>query len=178
MTRRRLQVRAWLAALLAGAATACSPALDWRQARPEGWSVALLMPCRPDAHERQLNLAGAAVVLGMLSCEADGHTFALASAELSDPSRVGPALRALAEAARANLQGQIDDRAPSPVKAMTPQPDAQRWHLHGALPDGRAVRAQTMVFAHGTRVFQATVIGARAGEATADVFFAAIEVRP
>lgn len=44
------------------------------------------------------------------------------------------------------------------------------------MPDGTAVREQVLVFAHGLRVFQATVVGPRADEALAKPFFDSIEV--
>lgn len=170
-------MRAGVCALV-GMLAACSPALDWRQARPHAWGVVLLMPCRPDQHERLVPLADLQVRLGMLVCEADGHTYALATALLAEPAQVGPALLALASAARANLQGRAGPTLPAQVKGMTPRPEAGQWQLQGSLPDGRPVTAQALVFAHGMRVFQATVIGPRTDLAMAQAFFGAIEIPP
>ena len=171
-------VRLAATALLAASAllAACSPALDWRQLHPEGWSLGVALPCRPASLARQVALAGAPVELRLLTCSADGHTFAIASAELTDPARVGPALQALGTAARANVQGQIDTEQPAAVPGMTPYPDARRWQLTGRLPDGVAVREQVLVFGHGLRVFQATVVGPRADERMAQPFFDSIKV--
>ena len=157
---------------------ACSPALDWRQVRPDGWQLQLDLPCRPATQTRLLPLAGAPVELTLLACSVDEHTFALASTDVQDPSRVGPALRALGQTARANVQGQVEQELPAQVKGMTPQADALQWRLRGQRPDGQAVQAQVLVFAHGTRVFQATVIGALADDRLAGPYFAAIEVLP
>ena len=125
---------------------------------------------------RQVALAGAPVELLLLACSADGHTFAIASADLADPARVDPALQALGAAALANVQGQIDAEQPAAVPGMTPYPGARRWQLTGRLPDGVAVREQVLVFARGLRVFQATVVGPRADERMAQPFFDSIEV--
>ena len=165
-------------AVLAGSAllAACSPALDWRQLHPDGWGLGVALPCRPASHARQVALAGAPVELRLLACSADGHTFAIASADLADPARVDPALQALGAAALANVQGQIDAEQPAAVPGMTPYPGARRWQLTGRLPDGVAVREQVLVFAHGLRVFQATVVGPRADERMAQPFFDSIEV--
>lgn len=160
------------------ALAACSLALDWRQVRPEGWGAALLMPCRPDQHERPLLLAGNTVKMGMLVCEADGQTFALSSAEVADPTQVGPALQALADAARANLKAPISAPAAMQVKGMTPHPLAGRWAWRGQLPDGRPVLAQVMLFSRGSRVYQATLIGPHVDPALAQTFFDAIELSP
>ncbi len=169
-----------LAALLLAAAGlgACSPALDWRQLRPEGWGLALSIPCRPASHERQVPLAGVPVALMLMACSAEGHTFAVASADLVDPARVGPALLALGQAARANVQGQIEDEKAATVSGMTPHPAARRWRLRGQLPDGQPVVEEVLVFAHGTRVFQVTLIGPQAGETLVQPFFDTVEVLP
>jgi hypothetical protein len=162
----------WLAALTA--LSACSPALDWREVRPEGWGLVASWPCRPTGQSRQVALAGPAVTLDLQACSADGHMFALASADLADPARVGPALRALGDAARANVQGRVEAVRPAAVPGMTPNADARWWQLQGRLPDGQPVHEHVLVFAHGLRVFQATVVGAQAGEAQATLFFDAI----
>ena len=159
-------------------ALACSPVLDWRQARPEGWGVTLLMPCRPDHHERQVPLAKLQVRMGMLVCEADSHTYALVSAVLTDPAQVGPALLALSSATQANLRGRSGPPLAAQVKGMTPRPEAGRWQVQGHLPDGRPVTAQALVFARGMRVYQATVIGPRSDAARAQAFFDAIDLQP
>lgn len=155
---------------------ACSPALDWRQVRPDGWGLQAAMPCRPDQMQRQVALAGAPVALSLLVCSTDGHSFALASADLVDPARVAPALQALLQAAQVNVQGQVLAEQPAAVPGMTPHPAALRRQLSGQMPDGRAVREQVLVFAKGLRVFQATVMGPLAGPAQASPFFEAIEL--
>lgn len=164
--------------LLLGAALlgACAPALDWRQMRPDGWSLAVALPCKPASHARQVPLAGAPVELTLMACTAEDHTFAIASADLVDPARIGPALLALGEAARANVQGVVQSEQPARVLGMTPHPAARLLRLRGRLPDGQAVAEQVLVFAHGPRVYQATLVGPRADEALARPFFDAIEV--
>ena len=134
------------------------------------------LPCRPADVARQVALAGAPVELRLLACSADGHTFAIASADMADPARVDPALQALGAAALANIQGRIDAEQPAAVPGMTPYPAARRWLATGHLPDGAAVREQVLVFAHGLRVFQATVVGPRADDTLAKPFFESIEV--
>lgn len=173
-----LPVRLVATLLVAGAAllSACSPALDWRQLRPDGWGLGVSLPCRPANQARQVPLAGAPVELRLLACSADGHTFAIASADMADPARVDLALQALGAAALANVQGRIDAEQPAAVPGMTPYPSARRWQVSGRLPDGAAVREQVLVFAHGLRVFQATVVGPRVDDGLAAPFFESIEV--
>ena len=168
----------WLAVALSMGLQACAPALDWRQMQPGGWTVGVSLPCRPSPLARTLPLAGAPVNMTMLSCTADDHLFAVAMADMADPSRLGPALRALGEAARANLQAQVLSEAPARVPGMTPQDEARRWSLAGRRPDGQAVRMQVLVFAHGTRVYQATVLGPSADDTRARPLFDGLAVRP
>lgn len=123
-------------------------------------------------------LAGQPVALMMLACTADGHTFALASAELGDPGRVGPVLQALGQAAQVNVQATVVAEQPARVPGMTPNLSARRWLLHGRLPNGQAVIEQVQVFAHGTRVFQAAVIGPVADGSRVDPFLEALKVLP
>lgn len=156
----------------------CAPALDWRQFQPEGWPLQLALPCKPADQQRQIPLAGARVALRMLSCSADDHVFAVASTDVGDPARVEPALQALAAAARANVQATVLGEQAANVPGMTPQAAARRWRLRGQLPDARVVTEQLQVFAHGTRVFQASVIGPAADDTRTAPFFDALQVRP
>jgi hypothetical protein len=160
-------------AVLAGLVLAgCSPTLDWRQVRPEGWGLVASWPCRPTLQVRPVALAGPAVELGLLSCSAGGHRFAIASADVADPARVGPALQALGAAA----QGVIESERAASVSGMTPQPAARWWRVQGQLPDGAPVREQVLLFAQGMRVFQATLVGPVADDTLARTFFDAIEL--
>lgn len=71
---------------------ACSPTLDWRTVRQEASPVSAVLPCKPERAERAVPLRGPQappVTLYMLSCEAGGHTFAVASAKLPDPLPAG-----------------------------------------------------------------------------------------
>lgn len=165
-----------LMALLALQMAGCSPALDWRQIRPEAWSLSATMPCRPDSQQRQVSLAGAQATLGLWVCSADGFTFALASVDAVEPARVGPVLQALLASAQTNVQGRIKTRRPAAVPGMTPHPDAVHLHLDGQMPDGRVVQVQVLVFVHGLRVFQATALGQGLGPAQAGPFFDGIEI--
>ena len=176
---------AWAAALAraalgvvvcAGGLAACSPVLDWRQLRPDGWGILVSLPCRPASQARSVPLVGPPVELLLMACSADGHTFAIASANMAEPGRVGPALQALGAAALANVRGQVEAEQPAAVPGMTPQPAARRWLARGQRTDGTVVREQVLVFAHGLRVFQATVVGPVADEDRVRPFFESIEV--
>lgn len=184
----------WGLALLGAA---CSPTLDWRELRLDGPGLLAMFPCRPITQSRQLSLAGAAVTMQLQACEAGGHTYAVGLADMHDPAAVGPALVALRAASEGNLGGaagvpgghrpSVDEvrggagAASDPawsVSGATPQAVAGRWQLAGQRPDGAALRMDTAVFARGTWVVQATVLGSAVQPAATAPFFEGLRVVP
>lgn len=154
----------WAGALgltLALALAACAPALDWREVHIGQAGVHAMFPCRPVAQTRELPLGGRAVAMTLHACEAGGATFAVAVADVKDPGQVGAALAELRAASEAKRS---DGAVAAPTAALvvdgaTPQPAAGRWVFQGRRADGTAVPVDTAVFARGTWVVQATVIG-------------------
>jgi hypothetical protein len=171
MLRRLLLCATLLGAML----PACTPALDWREVRVEGGQASALFPCKPKSQSRQAAIGGTPTRMTLLSCEADGHTFALAYADLGDPLRVGPALAEMAAALAVNLQAGPVRSAPLEVPGMTPGAQARRLWFDGRMPDGSPVAEQAALFAHGTRVYQAVVLGARP-DAAAQTFLDSLRI--
>lgn len=159
------------ALLLGLLVAACSPTEDWREVRPAASGAKALFPCKPVSHARPVLLGGAPVDMTLLACEAGGSTYGLMHGDVVDPARVSTALQALADAAAANLGAPGGAALPWHVEGMTPHPLAGRWRLSGRLPDGSTVDEHLVLFAKGTRVFQATVVGASPAVASADNFF-------
>ncbi len=139
---------------------ACTPTLDWREVRPGGSGVQLLMPCKPNSHDRRLSLAGQPVRLSLHACSAGDQTWSLAFADVGDPARMGQVMQQLAQAAGANIAADASQSTPLRVPGATPHDASQTVVYRGHLPDGRPVKMQVWVFAHGTQAFQATVLGA------------------
>jgi hypothetical protein len=166
----RVAVHVAIAIQLAG----CSPALNWRELRPEGSGIVALFPCSPDRHARTVRLAGAPVHMEMLVCDAAGVTFAVSFVDLPDAAAVGPALGQLRAAAQVNLGADTASAVPAQVNGMSGHPNAVRASVRGKLPDGREVQQQALFFAKGLRVYQASVIGARVSAEVADTFFGAL----
>lgn len=158
---------------------ACSPALDWREVRPEGSTARAMFPCRPASQERSIALAGAQVEMRLFVCSAADTVHALGFADVADPARVGPALEEMARAARGNVRGGDAAAAqPASVPGMTPHPAASQWRVAGTLPDGREVEERAVFFSHGTRVYQATMIGRRLNLQAEEEFFGGLRVGP
>jgi hypothetical protein len=163
---------AWGAAL-----AACSPAHDWREVRSADGAVQALFPCRPQLHERRLALAGTTVKLALQACDGGGQTWGLASADLADPARLAQALDELAAAAAANLAA-VPRSSPLQVPGATPHPGSRRVALEGRRPDGEGAQMRVAVFTHGTRVYQASVLGQRLPEEPVGTFLGSLRVLP
>ncbi len=158
------------------ALAACAPALDWRLVRPEDGAVEALFPCKPRSHARSVMLAGSPVRMLMYACSAADHTYALAFADLGDPSRVTRALEQMRKAASANVAGTEASATALAISGMTPNPAAQRVEVKGQLPDGRPVRQEAGFFARATRVYQASIVGPAPDREAADSFFAGLKL--
>lgn len=173
-----MRVRAVPAVLiLACAATACTPALDWREVRPEGAGLVTLFPCKPASYARRVPLAGVTVEMSLSACSAGAVTYAVGYADIGQPQLVARALDELVAAAARNI-GATGAQASTPllVEGMTPNPQAGRQSFAGQLSDGLRVQEQVAVFVRGTRVYQATVVGARLEVEAVETFFGALRL--
>jgi len=152
--------------LVLGAAVSagCSPTFDWHSVPLPGTELVAELPCRPGRFQRDVTVGGVPLKLYMLSCEAGGVTYGVATAEVGDPSRVDAVLKALLDGAAAAIRSA--DPAPGALnlRGVTPFPGNSSAHLHGRRPDGEEVDEAIRVFGRGTRVFQASAIGARLPE--------------
>ena len=155
---------------------ACSPTLDWREVRPVGSELKALLPCKPERVMRGLTLAGAEVQFELLACQAGDVTWALASADVGDPARVGTALAELRRARSLNLNGRETASTPAMVRGLAMSSAAQRFTVVGHRPDGVAVTEESMLFAQGGRVFHAAALGASPAPAAVQSFFDGLEL--
>ena len=164
----------WCGAGLAASLLACSPALNWREIQPPESGAVVMFPCKPDRFVRSVTLAEQKVQMHLASCSADGVTYALSHAELSDPTRIAAALQALRALAASNIGGQAAVMSPLNVPGMTPHPLAERLAIRST--GGRVLYAQVGVFTRGLRVYQATVIGEKLDVEGADTFFTGLRL--
>jgi hypothetical protein len=156
----------------------CSPALDWREMRPDGTELAVSMPCRPGKYQEERQVAGQRAQMRVFACRSNGALFAIGHIRLADATTAGAVLGALAEAARANDRGTIGEAGPAQVAGMTPLAEARHWRWVGIGRDAQPASAWVTVFAYGPNVYQATVVGTPAHEALAQHFRSALAVRP
>ena len=104
------------------------------------------------------------------ACSVDGTMFALAYVDVADPARVGATVLALRRAAAANVKSDDGPRRPLAVRGMTANAESARQSFAGALPDGGRINEHAAFFTKGLRVYQATVLGAKADAASVDTF--------
>lgn len=160
---------------LALSLAACSPALDWREIQPPESGAVVMFPCKPDRFVRSVTLAEQTVQMHLASCSADGVTYALSHAELSDPTRIAAALEALRALAASNIGGQATVMSPLNVPGMMPSRLAERLAIKGG-SEGRVLQAEVGVFTRGLRVYQATVIGEKLDPQGTDTFFTGLRL--
>lgn len=165
-------VRGVTCACVALAALAgCTPALNWREVRPEGTELVALLPCKPDRQTRSVTLAGAAVSMQVLGCNAGGTTWGVATADMGDAARVEDALAGLRAARARNLDGREGEARPATVAGLGPDQRALRLVVDGRRPDGTPVREHALLFAQGTRVFHAAALGGEPSAEALEAFF-------
>ena len=163
--RRRLLGPAALLALVG-----CSPTFDWRSVPLPDTQLVTELPCRPGRFQRDVTVAGMPLKLFMLSCEAGGITYGVATADVGDPGRVDAVLHALRDGAAAAIRSADSPAGALNMPGVTPFSGNSSAHLHGQRPDGETVDEAIRVFGRGTRVFQASVVGAALPEAVVRPF--------
>ena len=149
---------------------ACTPTWDWRSVPLPGTQLVTELPCRPSRFQRDVKVAGVALKLFMLSCETGGVTYGVATADVVDPARVDDVLFGLRDSAAAAIRSSGSPAGALNLRGVTPFNGNYSAHLHGQRPDGETVDEAIRVFARGTRVFQASAVGATLPEAALKPF--------
>jgi hypothetical protein len=152
---------------------ACSPTLNWREVRPEGTPLSLLLPCKPDKAEKVVPLGGPATTLRMLGCDAGGATFAVAVADLGDAAKVAPVLAQWQSLTLANMKA-----GPAPQVSSLKLPGTATALLvkaEGQGADGKPVSGQAAYLAQGSQVFQVVMYAPRITTEVAETFFSSLK---
>ncbi|MGE0100163.1 MAG: hypothetical protein AB7S86_17620 [Hydrogenophaga sp.] len=161
------------------ALSACSPTFNWRELRPQGTPLKVLMPCKPEHASRTVPLAGSGTEMHLHSCDTGGLSFAVAWVDLRELARVDAALVEWPRASLASLRlaPEVADAAQARWDFQMPgAPKALGLSVQGTGPQGQAVLMRAAYFARGTQVFQAAVYGPQLpGEVTA-TFFEALQL--
>ena len=166
------------AATVALLLVACSPTFNWRESQPEGSDAALMFPCRPEHHQRTVQLGAAMLPMQLHVCEAGGAVFSLAVLDVADPAQVTSLLSALRAQALANMSATLTEEREFAPAGATPNAESARVRMLGTRPDGRPVVADAAFFVKGLRLYQATILGSdqAPGREAVDTFFGAIRL--
>ena len=148
-----------MALLALGTLAACSPTFDWRAVPLPGTQLVTELPCKPGRFQRDVIVAGVPLKLFMLSCEVEGVTYGVSTAEVGDPARVDSVLFALHDSAATAIRSSGTVPGALNLRGATPFSGNSSATLHGQRPDGERIEESIRVFARGTRVFQASAVG-------------------
>lgn len=154
---------------------ACSPTLNWREVRPEGTALSLLLPCKPDKAEKQVPLGGKPTALRMLGCDAGGLTFAISAADVGDAAQVPVILLAWQQLTLANMNAAKADSTQALKLAGAPSAPAVWVKANGQRADGAPVVGHAAYFAQGATVFQAVIYGADVKPDVAETYFSGMK---
>ena len=155
---------------LATALAGCDPALNWRETRNNDAGYTVLFPAKPSSFDRTVNLDGLQVMMTMTAAEANGVSFAVATAVIEDEAQRTKALLAMQTAMMRNIQGQIAEQ-----KSVTVKGGATAAQIHATGKSGQAGAPLALFarfFMHKSRVFQVIALGPKEklGADTADTF--------
>ena len=157
--------------------SACSPAFNWRDVRPDNTALSLLLPCKPDKAQRSVPLGGLPTELAMLGCDAGGATFALAVASVADASQMAALQAGWQAATLANMKASGPARiTPLKVPGASVQPPAVLVQASGQRADGQAVTSQAAYFAQGNQLFQAVIYSGKLQPEVAETFFSSLKL--
>lgn len=169
--------RFWSGLFLSGLLLACSPALNWREVRAEAGDLTVLLPCKPDRTSKSVPLGGQPTRLLMMGCEAAGALFAVSVADLGDASRAAEVLAQWQALTLAHIRAAQPQQRTAPVAGADLQPPPVLLGAQGTHPDGQSVQGQSLFFARGSLVFQATIYAPRIAPEAAETFFASIKLQ-
>ena len=154
--------------------TACNPTFNWRDVRPDGTRLALLLPCKPDKAQRTVPMASQPTEMNLLSCDAGGVTFAVSMADVNDAGKTGAVLLQWQSATLTNIKaGSPISRHAFKVPGLANA--AVMVKATGQRGNGQAVSSQAAYFAQDSRVFQAVMYADNISPDVADTFFSGLK---
>lgn len=166
--------------------SACSPALDWRDARLAGAGLSMLLPCKPQVQGRSVEVQGQPWSATLMACDAAGMTFAALALQPTQAPEPG-VMTALGAQRVQDLVRSAPDRwgplagdqaAPPSVKLPAGAQQAQ-WSRHTrAAPGAAATHTLALFMATPQGLVQLSVHGQRLDESAIENFFGQLKVSP
>ena len=154
--------------------SACNPTFNWRDVRPDGSRLALLMPCKPDKAQKAVSMVGQATDLMVLSCDAGGATFGVAIADVKDAARATAALAQWQSATLSNMKAVANTPAAA-IKLAGLTSTGVMVKATGQRANGQAVSSQAAYFAQDATVFQVVMYANTIAPDVAETFFSGLK---
>lgn len=170
--------------------TGCTPRFDWREIQPAQEPFSIMMPARPAAMTRSINLDGRTVSMRMHGALVEGHSFTAAWVELDEAETPvderqqarSRALQAMQTGMTRNINGRVLDTTTVIVKLVSPAGDAvgqvpgRRLHITGTAR-GEPVDMHALFVGLGAMQFQFVVLGRDLPVEHVDTFMRSIRIR-
>jgi hypothetical protein len=134
---------------------ACYPELDWREVTSASGGYTVLMPARPDMAQREVLVAGVALMMSMTSVRREGMAFGAAYADIPrDHARHAEILAAARDALVRNIDGHIASTREITIDGAA----GQEFQADGKV--GRhSMRLAARVLIGGSRFYQVVYVG-------------------
>lgn len=142
----------------------------------------LVLPCKPDRAEREVDMGEGRIPLQMLGCDADGATFALSHAQVADAASAARLLDGWRQAVLKHVAA-VDVRAsPWSVAGGLQTPQSLRLQAQARRADGSAVTLHAVWFsvadAAGVHLYHGVMLSPRPRPEVADAFFSGMAPAP
>jgi hypothetical protein len=157
---------------------ACYPAFNWREVRIKDSPLLALLPCKADASNRNVNLAGHNADMKLLSCEAGSALFVVGEVSVP-PSATANAMAHWQRTALGNIG------APPPGQALNEsslrisglQAPQVLLGAQGKRPGGLGVQFSGLWFTRGAQVFHAAIYAERMSPEMSEPFFGGLALQ-
>ena len=186
-----MRVVAFVSAAATLTLTACYPAFNWREVRPERTAFSMLLPCKPEKAEKTVPLGGKPASLTLLACDAGDITFAVSVAEPDNSVDAAALLAQWQDATLGNMKAEPmgTDAGATRAEAIkiagaAVQPAAVLVRALGQRADGRAVTGHAAYFAQpqygvqgarGPKLFQVVMYAEKIPPDVAETFFSSLK---
>lgn len=142
----------------------------------------LLLPCKPDRAEREVDMGGRRVALQMLGCDADGATFAVSHTHVADAAAAEALLAGWQTAVLVHVRATDVHSQPWAMPGGWSTPQSLRVQAQGQRVDGSAVALQAAWFAaldaSGAHLYHAVMFAPRPRPDVAETFFSGLGPAP
>ncbi len=156
---------------------ACSPTFNWREVRVAETALIAMLPCKPDAVTRAVDMGPVNVEVHMQGCEAGKATFAVATALM--PPQAPPTNQMLAQWRAANLMAMQAGNPQVAEQALTGLvgPLPQKVSATGMTGQGKSVESRALYFQQGNRLFYAVILADRVTPEMDESFFSGLRLQ-